>query len=454
MTECQPRYATARSPERSTLGRAAVKIARLLGQPLMPWQRQVLEVGLEVDERGQLVYGDVVLTVPRQQGKSFLLLVLMLTRAMLEARQTVVYAAQSGLDARKKLSDDWLPMVLSSPLGSQLTVYRAPGRESLRLPNGSAMQIVASTQKAGHGLTVDLGVLDEAFAYQDARTEQALRPAMMTRRSAQLWCVSTAGTPHGSPYLLERVQRGRQAVEADVREALAYFEFSAEDDADPADPATWRSCMPALGHTVDESVVEAAYLSMGRHEFERAYLNRWVSSMGEPAIPLEAWEALSAPQAPRPAEIVLAVDVAPGSKSAAITAAGERDGVLYVSVLEHGLGTDWVLPRLNALTERLAPTEVIADARSAGPLLAGFNAARVTETSASDMATGCVFLVDLVKNRRLRHRGERELVIALDGAARRPLGDAWAWSRKNSGVDITPLVAITLGAWAWHGSWS
>jgi hypothetical protein len=33
------------------------------------------------------------------------------------------------------------------------------------------------------------------------------------------------------------------------------------------------------------------------------------------------------------------------------------------------------------------------------------------------------------------------------GAAKRPLGDAWAWSRKSSGVDISPLVAITLAVW-------
>ena len=70
------------------------------------------------------------------------------------------------------------------------------------------------------------------------------------------------------------------------------------------------------------------------------------------------------------------------------------------------------------------------------------------------MAVGATFLLDLVKNKRLRHRGERELTIAIDGAARRPLGDSFAWSRKSSAVDISPLVAVTLAAWAFHGSWA
>jgi phage terminase large subunit-like protein len=309
-TECTPRHATSRS-ERKTLAGAAAKVAKVLGHPLMPWQRQVLDVALELDD-GRLVYSDVTLSVPRQQGKSYLLLVLMLTRALLEHRQGIAYTAQTALDARKKLLDDWRPMIEASPLGSQVTAYLAPGRESLTLSNGSQVQLVASTAKAGHGRVLDLCVMDEAFAYQDGRTEQALRPAMMTRPDPQLWCVSTAGTPDASPYLLERVERGRQAVEAGVREGICYFGFSAADDADPADPETWRSCMPALGHTVTEDAVRSAQLTMSRSEFSRAYLNRWVTSLSDPIIPIEDWEALAEPDAPRPEHLILALDVAPG----------------------------------------------------------------------------------------------------------------------------------------------
>jgi hypothetical protein len=52
-----------------------------------------------------------------------------------------------------------------------------------------------------------------------------------------------------------------------------------------------------------------------------------------------------------------------------------------------------------------------------------------------------------VEQERLRHLGTPEMAAAVGGAAKRPLGDAWAWSRKNSTVDITPLVASTLALW-------
>jgi hypothetical protein len=55
---------------------------------------------------------------------------------------------------------------------------------------------------------------------------------------------------------------------------------------------------------------------------------------------------------------------------------------------------------------------------------------------------------DAVDQDALRHLNTAELNAAIHGAATRPLGDAWAWSRKSSGTDISPLVACTLALWA------
>ena len=46
-----------------------------------------------------------------------------------------------------------------------------------------------------------------------------------------------------------------------------------------------------------------------------------------------------------------------------------------------------------------------------------------------------------------RHRGQRELTDAIKGAGRRSLGDQWAWARRLSTADISPLVAVTLASW-------
>jgi hypothetical protein len=35
------------------------------------------------------------------------------------------------------------------------------------------------------------------------------------------------------------------------------------------------------------------------------------------------------------------------------------------------------------------------------------------------------------------------------GAAKRPLGDSWAWARRGLSVDISPLVAVSLARWGY-----
>ena len=70
-TSCPPRYATRRRPERESFGHELAAVAEKLGQPFMPWQTLVAEVGCEIDpDTGLPAYREVRVTVPRQSGKS------------------------------------------------------------------------------------------------------------------------------------------------------------------------------------------------------------------------------------------------------------------------------------------------------------------------------------------------------------------------------------------------
>ncbi|MCL5459990.1 phage terminase family protein, partial [Loigolactobacillus coryniformis] len=67
------------------------------------------------------------------------------------------------------------------------------GSEGFDWLNGSTFDLVATMEKSGHGDTLDLGIIDEAFAQTDDRLEQAMEPATITRQSPQIWIISTAG---------------------------------------------------------------------------------------------------------------------------------------------------------------------------------------------------------------------------------------------------------------------
>ena len=295
-SDAPPRFATPRSPDRPTLGEAVARVGALLGAPPLAWQRLVMDTALELDPDGRPAYREVRVTVPRQQGKTGgLVLPVIVHRALggVDGRaQRILYTAQDRNHAREKWSEQ-VELLDRSPLRRLYTVRRSNGSESIRWRTGSTHGITASGEKSGHGFTLDLGVIDEAFAQVDDRLVQAFRPAMLTRPWAQLWVVSTAGTDE-SAFLRERVDDGRARVEAGERTGVAYFEWSAPDDADPDDPATWRAAMPALGTLIDEETVAADHAAMDSGEFARAYLNRW-SPGGVPVFSLAEWVACHDP---------------------------------------------------------------------------------------------------------------------------------------------------------------
>lgn len=66
--EAQPIYATRPNPDAPHDLSKIEQVSRLLGTPLLPWQRYVARVATEKNENGSYRYPVVILTVPRQSG--------------------------------------------------------------------------------------------------------------------------------------------------------------------------------------------------------------------------------------------------------------------------------------------------------------------------------------------------------------------------------------------------
>jgi phage terminase large subunit-like protein len=291
---CKPRFATP-ATGRPNLAAGIGKTAELLGfrtslgPGLMPWQHEANAITTELNEHGWFAYRQVVIEVMRQQGKTVDLLSMMIARGLRRPGTQIAYTAQTHKDARKRLLDTWWPIIERSKLRQFIDVRRGSGSEAYLFKNGSMLSLVSSTQVSGHGDSLDLGVIDEAWAQPDDHLEQAMRPAMMTR-DAQLWVVSAAGTEK-SAYFRGKVEDGRARAEMGVTSNGCYIGYSAADDEDPADPVTWRRRMPALGITVSEETVKADFELMDLPEFRRAYLCQWpeVAKPGWGVVGEDAW---------------------------------------------------------------------------------------------------------------------------------------------------------------------
>lgn len=457
-----PRFGTPRRPERETLGPAVAAVARRLNLELMPWQQHVVDVAFEIDPAtGRLAYREIVLTVPRRSGKSALLLAVLIHRMIaMGSGQVAAFTMQNGLQARMRLRREWKPLLESSAaLKDVFDPSMFSGAEALIFRNGSRLEVVAGTSSSGHGATLDLAVVDEAFDQPDDRLEQAFRPAIRTQPNAQLWWVSTAGSPTDL-WFRGKVEAARAG--ADNPTGTAIFEWSAAEDASPADPAVWWGCMPALGYvrangsglTEADIAEEWRAMTAGGSEdgFRRAYLNQWVGYANESAIDPIAWQGLLDPASLPLDPLTFAVDVTPDRERASIAVGARRkDGLIHVETVAAQSGTGWVADSVKRLTSswRCGPLRVL----SKEPL--GLELDRVgvdvRYVTPGDYAQACAGLYDLVQHAGLRWNGEpdlaRRLSVAVAAGRKKAQGEAFTWARKDA-TDISPLVAVTLAA---HG---
>lgn len=480
---CPPRFSTERDPGRPTFGPLVGKVAAALGKSLMPWQQFVVDVALEVDASGRLVYDEVVLTVPRQSGKTTLILPLLVHRSIAEypggnlevgpQRQTVAYTAQTRNDARKKWIKEFIPVLEKSGFRNQFEKRLTNGSEGFDWLNGSTFDLVATMEKSGHGDTLDLGIIDEAFAQPDDRLEQAMEPATITRQSPQIWIISTAGeNPEKSPFLWAKVEAGRASV-GNPESSTAYFEWSLADDEDADDIEVVARRHPACGFTITKEdlrkkqekarrkgVVDGVDQYAG---FKRAYCNIWgtVGAREEAKLPEFEWaasripvkQALKLRDRPQP---VVTFDVDLNSESASTGVCTGSISDPYGQMLDHKQGVGWLPARLVELVLAHKPVAVGYNAVGAtlaqvGPIQVAFKAADISTdllvpVVATEYSAACDGLYADVKEGRLkRPEGQQSLDLAGEDATERPLGEGWAFHRRQATVPISPLVCLTVG---------
>lgn len=432
----------------------------MAGLELDPWQQFVLVNALGEQADGKWAAFEVGIEVPRQNGKGGILEARELAGLFLLGERLLIHSAHefaTSLEAFHRL----LALIESCPDFDRRVkrVSRSHGDEGIELKSGQRVRYRTRTKGGGRGFSADWVGLDEAMDIPEAM-HGALLPTLSARPNPQVWYTGSA---------VDQESMDNGVVFARVREravkgedpALAYFGWSppfehpTEIDEDAArDPEVWAQANPGLGIRITTEHIAREQRSMDARTFavERLGVGDWpATDGGAQLISAEVWEALCDPES-RPLDpVCFAFDVQPDRSSAAIAVAGKRpDGKVHVEVVEHRRQTGWLTGRLVELLDAHENVGVVCDgAGPAGAMLPALAALEVVPemVSAKEHTQACGMFYDSATSDGLRHLGSRELTAAVKGAATRSLGDAWAWSRKSSVVDISPLVACTLAAW-------
>lgn len=396
-------------------------------------------------------YPVVVLSVPRRAGKTTLTLAANLDRLDVIDDARGWYTANHRETAAKLFRDEWAPML--EPLGRLYRLRRSQGSEGVHKRRGSSrLQLFAPTADALHSTNVDTCTVDEAWSF-DIETGEALEagitPAQLTRPWRQTWIVSAGGTVASTWW--DRWLSARDLP------GVATFDYGADPTApgyDPASPAVWLRAHPTAGRAFPLTVLEQLWARRRSDaDFERAYLNVWQRPsevLAAGGVDPELWRAAARP-ALAPARVAaIALDVAGDRSAAALAVAGPTEaGGVAVEVIDARPGVGWLAGAARAARAAHRGAVVLADSLVAASVVSELTRARVTVTpvGASDHARACGAFVDALAAGRLTHRAQGALDDAVTASARRPLGDAWLWSRLRSAADISPLVAVTLAAW-------
>lgn len=440
-------------PCRWTLGDDAIDLAGRAGLHLDPWQQIVLRGSMGELEADRWAAFEVGLIVSRQNGKGSILEARELHALFLEPQTRLILhsshefkTAAEGFLRIKALIDN------TDALRKRVkTIRTSHGEEGIELLDGSRLRFVARSTGSGRGFSGDLVILDEAYALP-AAAMAALMPTLSARPNPQIWYTSSAGMPNS-----DQLRRVRDRGRAGGTGRLAYFEYSAPEGASLDDWMARRQANPALGYRIKADFIDTERSALPDNEFARERLGIWPDDGSSAVIAEATWMSLADPDSrARPnSPLVFAVDVNTDRSESAIASAGLRlDGKYHTKVVDYREGVNWIVPRLIDLDYRYSPAAILLDPSApVGSIVAELrdNDIEPVLVSTRDMAQACGAFHDDAINDRFRHCNQDVLNLAIRSAVTRTLGDAWVWHRRESGEDISPLVAATLALWGYKG---
>jgi hypothetical protein len=441
------------------------RVCERIGIIFDPWQRDLNCCILAKTRAGLFAADTVLLSIPRQVGKTFDVGGVVFADSIINPGTTTVWTAHRFKVARESFNEmrAWAKSPLLAPHIDYDEITTAAGNECIPFRNGSRIVFAARERGAIRGFTkVRRLVLDEAQILTDHALSD-LVPTMNQARNPQIILMCTPPKPSDPG---EVVTRLRDEALSGESAGVLYVEMSAPRGSSPDDRQAWRKANPSYPRRTPAKAVLRMRKLLSAEDFMREALGIWDAVAGRVIDPV-MWRMCADPGSVADDPVALAFSVAPDGSSACIAVCGRRADDRYHGELTEPprSGTAWLLPRLLELAEKHDPCVLVLNpAGAAGALekdLAehGFSTKpgpgerRLQVTGMREYAQACGALAQDVANSRWRHLGQGPLDAAVTGARVRPLADAWAWSWKTSTADISPLEAVTLArhGFATHG---
>lgn len=241
----------------------------------------------------------LLMWIPRKNGKSEFLAALALLFFVIDGvPQGEGYVFARKEDQAAIVFSRMVAMVQASPeLKSDIIAYRS----SLYIPALQARFELLTGSEAGlHGKSPTVIVGDEMHEWKTTAIADTLRQGTGGRLQPIELYASTAGRKAGGRSAGEQLyEESRAIVDGRKVDALTLAViFAANENDDPASPATWRQANPNLGlspteHFLKQEIAKAADNPRMLGDFKCYHLGIWADQISK-WLPLKKWDACAA----------------------------------------------------------------------------------------------------------------------------------------------------------------
>jgi phage terminase large subunit-like protein len=434
MVDWKPTYFTLPlSPEFPTDGNKVINISQTLWRlpekndeilVLTDWQKWLIQHVLErypddfhdPSKAGRLRYKQVVISMPRKNGKSLL---------------GALFALYG--------------MLLHEPAHffSKSTEHRG-----LWTKDGTGIyKVIAAKAATAQGLHPSLVVFDELHvANEDVWTAMSLGSA--TREDGLTIGITTAGDDT-SNLLKHLYERGMAAIQGqEDLERFGFFCWEAPQGCALDDEDAVRQANPQLASGIlNWESVKNELATMPEPDARRYRLNQFVSSMNA-WIPVGAWSQCPEGRPTNPE--VFAIERTSGWEYVSIvTAQMQEDGKIATELVAslNNTNIDGVIKVCMELAKYGKP--FIMDGNVLDDLASALKqkGLRVQTTSNKDMISASNNTYSRIIKKQLVHPRDEIVTLQMQRAVRKNSGESWRIARKDSGTDIDAAVGTVLAIW-------
>lgn len=271
------------------------------GQPfkLLDWQYQVLwDVYGTVKEDGYRQYRYAYLEIPKKNGKTSLIAAIALYHLVCDGPGGQIYCCAADRGQAELVYKAAIGMVEQEPELEGIIKVLDSRKEIKNKQTGTTLKVLSAEAYTKHGINPTVVIFDELHAQPNRDLWDVMTfGAGAARKEPIWWVITTAGDdPDRKSIGWEIHEKATKIAAGELNDPYWYVKiYSAPEDADIFDEATWHAANPSLGHTISiESVRQEALAARNSEASERLFrwlrLNQWVALKRIGWQPLTLWD--------------------------------------------------------------------------------------------------------------------------------------------------------------------